>query len=173
VSHPRIVGIGTANPLVRLTQEQSFHVARYKGERIRKIFLNSDIDPRHFYLEGTLNRGESSDQLNQRYLRGAMQTGCRAIYNCLKSAGASVQDVDFLSVCTCTGYVCPDIVVASSRIWASVTTCRGRRSSALDVREPFRQCSERLISFAQQPGDWGVMIALGPGMAAEVALLRW
>ena len=24
-----------------------------------------------------------------------------------------------------------------------------------------------------QPGDWGVMIALGPGMAAEVALLRW
>ena len=24
-----------------------------------------------------------------------------------------------------------------------------------------------------QPDDWGVMIALGPGMAAEVALLRW
>jgi alkylresorcinol/alkylpyrone synthase len=24
-----------------------------------------------------------------------------------------------------------------------------------------------------RPGDWGVMIALGPGMAAEAALLRW
>jgi len=24
-----------------------------------------------------------------------------------------------------------------------------------------------------RPGDWGVMIALGPGMAAETALLRW
>jgi alkylresorcinol/alkylpyrone synthase len=24
-----------------------------------------------------------------------------------------------------------------------------------------------------QMGDWGVMIALGPGMAAEVVLLRW
>jgi len=24
-----------------------------------------------------------------------------------------------------------------------------------------------------RPGDWGLMIALGPGMAAEVALLRW
>jgi alkylresorcinol/alkylpyrone synthase len=23
------------------------------------------------------------------------------------------------------------------------------------------------------PGDWGVMIALGPGFAAEGALLRW
>ena len=24
-----------------------------------------------------------------------------------------------------------------------------------------------------QPGDWGVMVALGPGLAAEAALLRW
>src|SRR2546422_11152005 len=35
--------------------------------------MNRDIDYRHFYLEGTLNREESSDQLNQRYLRGAMK----------------------------------------------------------------------------------------------------
>ena len=80
-----------------------------QGEWIRKIFLNSDIDHRHFYLEGTLNRGESSDQLNQGYLRGAMQTGCRAIHNCVKSAGTSVQDVNFLAVRICTGYVCPDV----------------------------------------------------------------
>jgi predicted naringenin-chalcone synthase len=109
VNHPRILGIGTANPLVRLTQEQSFYAAGYQGERIRKIFLNSDIDHRHLYLEGTLNRAESSDQLNQRYLRGAMKTGCRAILNWLKAAGTTVQDVDFLAVCTCTGYVCPDV----------------------------------------------------------------
>jgi len=56
VNHPRILGIGTANPPVRLTQEQSFHAAGYKGERIRKIFLNSDIDYRHFFLEGALSR---------------------------------------------------------------------------------------------------------------------
>ena len=24
-----------------------------------------------------------------------------------------------------------------------------------------------------RPGEWGIMVALGPGMAAEVALLRW
>jgi polyketide synthase Type III len=109
VTHPRILAIGTANPPVRLTQEQSFHAAGYQGERIRKIFLNSDIEHRHFYLEGELNRKESSDQLNQRYLRGAMKTGCRAILNCLEAAGTAVQDVDFLAVCTCTGYVCPDL----------------------------------------------------------------
>ena len=109
MNHPRILGIGTANPPLRLTQEQTFHAAGYRGERIRKIVLDSDIDHRHFYLEDTLNRGESSDQLNQRYLRGAMQTGCRAILNCVKAARTTVQDVDFFAVCTCTGYICPDV----------------------------------------------------------------
>ena len=75
VNHPRIFGIGTANPPVRPSQEQSFHAAGYQGERIRKIFLNSDIEYRHFYLEGALNRKETSDELNQHYLRGAMKTG--------------------------------------------------------------------------------------------------
>ena len=77
VNHPRIFGTGTANPPVRPSQEQSFHAAGYQGERIRKIFLNSDIEYRHFYLEGALNRKETSDQLNQHYLRGAMKTGLR------------------------------------------------------------------------------------------------
>jgi 3,5-dihydroxyphenylacetyl-CoA synthase len=109
VNHPRVLGIGTANPPLRLTQGQSFHAAGYQGERIRKIFLNSDIENRHFYLEGPLSRSESSDQLNQRYLAGAMRTGCRAILDCVKAAGTTLQDVDFLAVCTCTGYVCPDV----------------------------------------------------------------
>ncbi len=30
-----------------------------------------------------------------------------------------------------------------------------------------------LRSHAPVPGDWGIMIALGPGFAAEGALLRW
>jgi 3,5-dihydroxyphenylacetyl-CoA synthase len=109
VNYPRVLGIGTANPPIRLTQEQTFHAAGYESERIRRIFLNSDIEYRHFYFGGTLNREESSDQMNQRYLSGAMKTGCRAILDCVKAAGTTVQEVDFLAVCTCTGYVCPDV----------------------------------------------------------------
>jgi len=89
VNYPQILGIGTATPAIRLTQEQTLHATGYEGERIRKIFLNSDIDFRHFYLEGALNRTESSDQLNQRYLRVAMKTGCRAIMDCVKAAGTT------------------------------------------------------------------------------------
>jgi 3,5-dihydroxyphenylacetyl-CoA synthase len=109
VNSPVILGIGTATPPIKLTQEQSFHVAGYQSERIRKIFLNSDIEHRHFYFGGTLTRHETSDQLNQRYLSGAMNTGCRAVLDCVQAAGITVQDVDFLAVCTCTGYVCPDV----------------------------------------------------------------
>jgi len=107
--NPRILGIGTANPPIRLTQEQSFYAAGYESERIRKIFLNSDIAYRHFYFGGTPNLEETSDQQNQRYLSGAVKIGCRAILNCLESAGRTVQDLDFLAVCTCTGYTCPDV----------------------------------------------------------------
>jgi 3,5-dihydroxyphenylacetyl-CoA synthase len=109
LNHPSIIGIGTANPSLRLTQEQSLCVTGYESERIRKIFLNSDIDFRHFYFEGNLNQNESSDELNQRYLSGAVHVGCRAVVNCLNSCGLSAKDVDFLAVCTCTGYVCPDV----------------------------------------------------------------
>ena len=109
MNHPRISGIGTANPSFRLTQDECFRVTGYESERIRKIFLNSDIDFRHFYFEGGLNRNESSDELNQRYLCGAMHIGCQAIVNCLNSCSLSPQDIDFLAVCTCTGYVCPDV----------------------------------------------------------------
>jgi polyketide synthase Type III len=107
--NPRILGIGTANPPIRLTQEQSFYAAGYESERIRKIFLNSDIEYRHFYFGGTPNLQETSDQQNERYLSGSVKTGCRAIMNCLEAAVAGVKDVDFLAVCTCTGYTCPDV----------------------------------------------------------------
>ena len=109
MTHTQILGIGTANPPIRLTQEQSFYVTGYQTERIRKIFLNSDIDYRHLYFGGTPNLAETSDQQNERYLSGSMKTGCRAIMNCLEAARASVNEVDLLAVCSCTGYVCPDV----------------------------------------------------------------
>jgi 3,5-dihydroxyphenylacetyl-CoA synthase len=128
VSYSRILGIGTANPPIRLTQEQSFHAAGYETERIRRIFANSDIEYRHFYFGGTPNLQENSDQQNQRYLSGAVKTGCHAILNCVESAGITVKDVDFLAVCTCTGYVCPDV---GSRLIAHMGFRRNVQRSAI------------------------------------------
>jgi predicted naringenin-chalcone synthase len=100
-------------------------------------------------LEGALNRKESSDRLNQRYLRGAMKTGCQAILDCVNSARTTVQDVNFLAVCTCTGYVCPDV---GSRLVAHMGfSNRVQRASiiGLDAQARFPPCSGQWISFAQ------------------------
>ena len=149
MNNPRILGIGTANPPVRLTQEQSFHAAGYKGERVRKIFLNSDIDFRHFYLEGSPNREESSDQLNQRYLRGAMKTGCQAILDCVNSAGTTVGMWTSWQSAPAQATCVQMWAAVSLHTWTSATTCRECRSLALDVRVPFLRCSVRSILFEQ------------------------
>ena len=38
-----------------------------------------------------------------------MKTGCQAIQACLQSVDMAPGDIDFLIVCTSTGYVCPDL----------------------------------------------------------------
>jgi predicted naringenin-chalcone synthase len=104
-----ILSIGRATPTLRLTQEQSLVYAGYSSARIRRIFLNTGIAYRHFHLEKPPRPDETSDELNRRYLDGAMETGSRAVHACLEAAGLSPRDVDLLVVCTSTGYACPDI----------------------------------------------------------------
>jgi predicted naringenin-chalcone synthase len=128
VDNSRILAIGKANPPLRLTQEQSFRMAGYRSERILKIFQNCDIDYRHFHLEGGLNRFENSDQLNQRYLRGAMRIGCQAIRAALDSSGVPQSEIDLLAVCSSTGYVCPDL---GSRLIAHMGFSKSIQRAAL------------------------------------------
>jgi hypothetical protein len=93
VQAPHILAIGTANPLQRFTQEEVFRMAGYSSQRILEIFLNSDIDSRCLYIDPRhFSRNETPDQLNQRYLRGAMETGCLAVQRCLESAGLSSRE---------------------------------------------------------------------------------
>lgn len=104
-----ILSIGRAIPSLRVTQEQSFEYSGYQGDSIRRLFLNTGIDFRHFYLQNALLLDENSDELNRRYLHGAMETGCEAVRACLAAGGLSPRNVDLFVVCTSTGYVCPDI----------------------------------------------------------------
>jgi len=105
----RILSIGRANLGFRMSQAETFHFAGYKSERIRRMFLNAGIEHRHFFFGNNPRLDENSDELNQRYLSGAVHTGCQAIRACLEPAGLSPRDIDLLVVCSSTGYVCPDI----------------------------------------------------------------
>jgi predicted naringenin-chalcone synthase len=101
--------MGSATPAYRVTQAESFRLSGYRDPRIRRMFLNSGIAYRHFYFDGEPHLDETADELNERYLRGAIHTGCRAARLALSAAALSTRDVDYLVVCTSTGYVCPDV----------------------------------------------------------------
>jgi len=108
--NPRILAVGTANPPNRFSQQDAYRMAGYESQRILDIFLNSDIDYRHFYIDPqNFTRDETPDQLHERYLRGAMEIGCRAVERCLSAGGLTPREVDLFAVCTCTGYLCPDL----------------------------------------------------------------
>jgi polyketide synthase Type III len=105
----QIEAVGLANPPRRFSQDEAFQMAGYTSPRILEIFRNCDIDFRHFYVAPGQLHQETPSEMNQRYLRGAMETGCRAVAACLQAAQSKVTDIDFFAVCTSTGYVCPDL----------------------------------------------------------------
>jgi polyketide synthase Type III len=106
---PLIHSIGTATPSRRFTQDETFEMAGYASPRILEIFRNCDIDYRHFYIKTGQKREETAGELNQRYLEGALEIGCRALVASFESAEVTARDIDLLVVCSSTGYVCPDL----------------------------------------------------------------
>ncbi len=113
--NPRILGIGTANPPNRFSQQEIYELATkhydfYRTPRIQQIFMNSDIEYRHLYIdrEGFLPF-ESADELHRRYEKGAVEISLDAIERCLEDANVDVGEIDELVAVSCTGYLCPGL----------------------------------------------------------------
>jgi predicted naringenin-chalcone synthase len=107
---PAILACATAVPPRRFTQEEAFALSGYTSPRIRQIFLNSEIDYRHFWIDPEGFRpDESPDQLHARYREGAMHIGCLAAQRTLEAARMDAAEVDCLLSASCTGYLCPDL----------------------------------------------------------------
>ena len=102
--------MGTALPPETFTQAETFAMCGYTSERIKKIFMNGEIETRHFYLEGKpFNRRESRDELLARYARGANRLGTEACQKALEDAQVKPGEIGLLSAASCTGYLCPGL----------------------------------------------------------------
>jgi polyketide synthase Type III len=114
-SPPCILGIGTALPARRYSQREiydisAFHYPMYRNPRIEQIFMNSDIDYRHFSFDKeTFVPHESSDELHARFEQNSVPLAAEAVRGCLAAAGADVGSVDAVIAVSCTGYLCPGI----------------------------------------------------------------
>ncbi len=107
---PSILACATAVPPRRFTQEEAFSLCGYTSPRIRQIFLNSDIEFRHFWLDPeAFVPNETPNQLHARYLEGARQLAGTAARRALDHAGLAAADIDCILVASCTGYLCPDL----------------------------------------------------------------
>jgi predicted naringenin-chalcone synthase len=106
----RILSCGTAVPPRRFSQEEVFHLLGYSSPRVLQIFLNSDIEHRHFWADPNIfTPEETPDQRHARYAEGAMHLACLAARKALNAAAIRAGEVDAIFVATCTGYVCPDL----------------------------------------------------------------
>jgi polyketide synthase Type III len=112
---PAILSLGTSLPASRYSQEEIYtmacsHAESYRNPRVRQLFMNSDIEYRHLYLNGMdVTVLETSDELHERFRRGATEIGLQAIETCLTRGNIDVSDIDFVVVATCTGYLCPGL----------------------------------------------------------------
>lgn len=106
---PRIVGVATAVPPNRFSQEELLKLAGYDDPLRRSFFFNSSIRFRHLYLDRGFAPHETVDELNRRAQKGAVELGSEALVKCLKKAGATPQEIEFLATTTCTVSLCPQL----------------------------------------------------------------
>lgn len=113
--HPSILAIGTSTPKNRFSQQQIYDLTAsfsefYRSDRVRDIFMNSDIDYRSFMFDiGEFRPDESRDALHERFLKGSMEIGSAAIRKCLEGANLDGSEIDCFVVVSCTGYLCPGL----------------------------------------------------------------
>ena len=120
----RIIAVGTANPPLRVSQEESYQAYvnwlplsdRAKG-LLKRIFVdNNSIGYRHFGMDSLADvLQDSQDDLIARYQKYAVQTSVQAAEKALLRAGngsgmpLATHDIDAVVVNSCTGYLCPGL----------------------------------------------------------------
>lgn len=118
---PAILSVATANPRRRYSQRQTYDtISRfwepYRHPRIEQVFMNSDIEYRNLCLDiETFTGNESIDAMHKRFVDGATGMGISAIRSALQDSDTRADDISFLIVGTCTGYVCPGLTSRYSK----------------------------------------------------------
>jgi predicted naringenin-chalcone synthase len=115
----RIVGLGTANPPLRVSQEEIYRAYMElvplsdKGrDLLRQILLdNKSIAFRHMGMDDLSDAvsKNSQDELIARYQKFAIPVAVEAASKALNQAGLTPGEVDAIVTNTCTGYLCPGL----------------------------------------------------------------
>lgn len=108
----RLISVGTATPPRAYTQNEILAWSNEKDPKIQRLFRNSHIERRHLYLPEPVDGQppvESSQDLIDKHLRGALEIGPAAVTAALDPLGLTPADVDFLVCISSTGFLCPGL----------------------------------------------------------------
>jgi alkylresorcinol/alkylpyrone synthase len=116
--HVHIIGLGTANPPLRVSQAEVFEtyvdlvpLSENARELLRQILDNHSIAFRHMGMNSLSEAifHNTQDELIARYQRFAVPTAVEAANKALRAADLAPDEVDVVVVNTCTGYLCPGL----------------------------------------------------------------
>jgi alkylresorcinol/alkylpyrone synthase len=114
----RIAGLGTANPPLKVTQEEVYQayvnilpLSDRAKHLLKRVFVdNQSIGTRYFAMDSLFDAlQDTQDELIARYRRHAVPTAVGAASQALAEAGLAPRDVRALVVNTCTGCMCPGL----------------------------------------------------------------
>ncbi|MBI4590931.1 MAG: hypothetical protein HY725_19065 [Candidatus Rokubacteria bacterium] len=184
---PKILAVGTAVPTAALGQQELAAILGYSDPLRRNFFLRSGIDRRHFFVDAgwarpdedrmgfTFPGGRARVVLSKDVRRIAPAMMEEVASRLLKDHGLGREDVRFRALHSAGRRVI-------ERAQAALGLAHGDLAFSRDILRRFGNMSSATVLFVldevlrsgrPRPGDWGLMIALGPGFAAEGALLRW
>lgn len=108
---PRIVGVGTANPLTSYTQDEVLETYQIRDPRIASLFRGSHIARRYLHLPsappGVVPHQEAQGELLLKHRADGLDLAGRALANCLKRADIELSEIDYLACVTSTGFLTP------------------------------------------------------------------
>jgi len=111
MSHPRLIGLGTAQPDTRYTQTQLYaHSPWEPTPLLDRLFLESAVQSRGLFVPPDwYSRPRTLSETNAAWRDGALQLGGRALLRGLADADTRPDHVDHFGVTTVTGYTTPGL----------------------------------------------------------------
>jgi predicted naringenin-chalcone synthase len=97
----KIISIGYSVPPGHYSQEETFESTGYP-KRFKRIFLESQIDERHFVMHPSELRKLSFQEQQEAYKEWSLRLSCEALENALD--GRDPGEMGLLTYSTCTGF---------------------------------------------------------------------
>jgi 3,5-dihydroxyphenylacetyl-CoA synthase len=125
----RLLGVGSATPPCSYSQKELLDLFGFQDPITRRVFETPHITKRHLILPerdphtGRLPR-EPARALIEKFQRGALEMGKKAIYAAIDDSGFGVGDIDAIICVTSTGFMVPGLSCLFVRELGLRTSCR-------------------------------------------------